>query len=379
MTAVCSVKVVDSDVLYRHLSLHIAREHKSQVTLSIAPQAPGACQVAIDLGSYKLQGDSGSVVQLEHDEIQRDDGTKQRSLQFTADKFDDVVSVVSKCLLPSQDVMINPNSEIATFGWGGATWARLASQHVPPFVPSPSQQTCLDFVRDFYTRPRVEGVPHQMRILVTGNQCTGKHWLVKELARANGKCLLTFEIFESSLPHLSTAIATAPMGSVMVIEGLWDFFSTIPPFEQADFFKLLDGLLKTPVNDPRGILFVFLCLDEPSEYGSALNEFLSAPHRVPHTFPISLQGTDDVVTTRQLGIVRELVPELDERAAEAAAQVPENMLRWWVANLRREEEEGEVVDASQALFKFSAAVQEEQAALLDALDNGVAPSDVPIY
>ena len=43
-----------------------------------------------------------------------------------------------------------------------------------------------------------------------------------------------------------------------------------------------------------------------------------------------------------LGIVRELVPELDERAAEAAAQVPENMLRWWVANLRREEEEGEV-------------------------------------
>jgi hypothetical protein len=85
------------------------------------------------------------------------------------------------------------------------------------------------------------------------------------------------------------------------------------------------------------------------------------------------------VTTRQLGLVRELVPELNERAAEAAAQVPENMLRWWVANLRREEEEGEVVDASQALFKFSAAVQEEQAALLDAHDNGAAPSDVPIY
>jgi len=80
------------------------------------------------------------------------------------------------------------------------------------------------------------------------------------------------------------------------------------------------------------------------------------------------------------GLVRELVPELDERAAEAAAQVPENMLRWWVANLRREEEEGgEVVDASQALFKFSVAVQEEQAALLDAQDNGVMSSDVPIY
>ena len=39
----------------------------------------------------------------------------------------------------------------------------------------------------------------------------------------------------------------------------------------------------------------------------------------------------------------------------------------------------QVVDASQALFKFSAAVQEEQAALLDAHDNGAAPSDVPIY
>merc|ERR1719247_1188228 len=237
--------------------------------------------------------------------------------------------------------MINPNSEIATFGWGGSTWARLVSQHVQPFVPSPSQQECLDFVRDFYARPRAEGIPHQMRILVTGNQCTGKHWLVKELARANGKCLLTFEIYESSLPHLSTAIATAPMGSVMVIEGLWDFFATIPPFEQADFFKLLDGMLK-------------------------------APHRVPHSFHISLQGTDDTVAARQQNLVRELVPEISDAAAEVAAEIPENMLRWWVANLRREEEEGEVVDASKALFKFSVAVQEEQAALLDAHDNGVA-------
>ena len=52
-----------------------------------------------------------------------------------------------------------------------------------------------------------------------------------------------------------------------------------------------------------------------------------------------------------LGIVRELVPELDERAAEAAAQVPENMLRWWVANLRREEEEGEVDKESRRQAK----------------------------
>jgi hypothetical protein len=188
--------------------------------------------------------------------------------------------------------------------------------------------------------------------------------------------LLTFEVYESSLPHLSTAIATAPMGSVMVIEGLWDFFASIPPFEQADFFKLLDGMLKTPVNDPRGILFVFLCLDEPSE----LNDFLTAPHRVPHSFPISLQGTDGAVAARQQNLVRELVPEIGADAAEAAAQIPENMLRWWAANLRREEEEGEVVDASQALLDFCMVVQEEQSALLEAAGaDGGAPSDVPIY
>jgi hypothetical protein len=384
MTAVCSVKVLDSDILYRHLSLHIAREHKSQVTLSIAPQAPAACQVAIDLGSYKLEGASGSIVHLEHEEVQRDDGKKERSLQFVADTFEDVVAVVSKCLIPEVvhlaqndglDETISPHSEIATFGWGGATWARLVSQHVQPFVPSPSQQECLDFVRDFYARPRADGIPHQMRILVTGNQCTGKHWLVKELARANCKCLLTFEVYESSLPHLSTAIATAPMGSVMVIEGLWDFFTTIPPFEQADFFKLLDGMLKTPVNDPRGIVFVFLCLDEPSE----LNDFLTAPHRVPHSFQISLQGSAAKVAERQQSLVRELVPEIGDAAAEAAALVPENMLRWFVANMRREQEEGEVVDPSQALLDFSMVVQEEQAALLDAHDSSIPPSDVPIY
>ena len=36
------------------------------------------------------------------------------------------------------------------------------------------------------------------------------------------------EVFETTLEHFGTALATAPMGSLVVVEGLWEYFSKVP-------------------------------------------------------------------------------------------------------------------------------------------------------
>lgn len=379
---VVTVSVPETDNVYQHIVQYVAREHKEKVVLTISPNSPEACQVGIDLGSYtvRVPSEGGGKLRLHHEEVTVGEKKTEKVLKFLSQSFADTLTVISAALYapdPYADLADAP-ADIANFGWGGTTWCRCMSTTVPRFAPSPSQQAVLDSAREFFARKKNDTVDahvaYHQRMCVVGPPNTGKHWVMRQMAREQAKVLLTFEVFETTLEHFGTALATAPMGSLVVVEGLWEYFSKVPDQEYPDFFHMLDGLLKTPVHDPRGLMVVFLGPDLETE----LDAFLAQPHRAPLRFPVTLLDEQGRNTASE-GVLKALLPDLDASTATAAADtVPPNMLRWWAATQEREREEagelGTERSGEKALRAFCASVEEEQMALANAFDAFIGAS-----
>jgi hypothetical protein len=198
---------------------------------------------------------------------------------------------------------------------------------------SPSQQEAMNYAQWFYGHGQFykdRKLPFQTGILLGGPSGCGKQFTLRKIAREFRKNLCYFPLMESTYSSLGPALACAPLNSILVLDHLPTFYSTIPYNERSVFLRHVETQMRVPIQDPRGIICVCLL---PQHSPSELLNFLHRPSRFPRLFDLSISHEEQVKP-----LLDENLSELDEEDRQKLTKkcleqkVPTNILKHFFLN-----------------------------------------------
>eukprot|EP00922_Rhytidocystis_sp_ex-Travisia-forbesii_P023915 GHVS01035096.1.p1 GENE.GHVS01035096.1~~GHVS01035096.1.p1 ORF type:complete len:517 (-),score=74.35 GHVS01035096.1:2185-3735(-) len=219
---------------------------------------------------------------------------------------------------------------VSVFAWEGG-WHQRQAAFVGDCRLSASQQVVANAAEKFYG-DRVHfqkyNLPYQRGIILSGPSASGKHWLSRHLCLVHNKSMCYLPVTDLSYAAVGPAIACAPMNSLIVIDGLPQFYQRIPSSERVLFLRHLESVFNTSVCDPKGLLVVLLA---PSTMPVELERFLRMPHRFQNRFDITLSSPDltkDILRAHIGG--KEDTDAIEQLAQKlSGALVSAHVLRWF--------------------------------------------------
>eukprot|EP00922_Rhytidocystis_sp_ex-Travisia-forbesii_P023921 GHVS01035104.1.p1 GENE.GHVS01035104.1~~GHVS01035104.1.p1 ORF type:complete len:379 (-),score=57.56 GHVS01035104.1:167-1303(-) len=225
-----------------------------------------------------------------------------------------------------------PDERITSvFAWEGG-WHQRQAAFVVDCRLSASQRVVADAVESFYAdchHFQKYDLPYQRGIILSGPSASGKHWLSRYLCLVHNKSMCYLPVTDISYAAIGPAIACAPMNSLIVIDGLPQFYQRIPSSERVLFLRHLESVFNTSVCDPKGLLVVLLA---PATMPVELERFLRMPHRFQNKFDITLSSPDltkDILRAHMDGMDIDSA-DIDKMAQQLnGAQVSAHVLSWF--------------------------------------------------
>eukprot|EP01066_Platyproteum_vivax_P010655 Platyproteum_vivax@DN4793_c0_g1_i2.p1 len=354
-----SAKIWATDGLYSHLNAFLAHAAPAKIVISSRTdyRDPAFLKVSLDYGTFSIHlKDHGIKSVIEH---RCADGDTEACLIITSESYDMNIALVDVAL---RSFMRAPEQRIVqVFSWEN-TWHQRQAVWVSDHSPSKTQKRVANDVENFYKSAKFyheRKLVYQRGLILSGPSSSGKHWLIRHLSLTHQKSMCYLPITDVTYSSVGPAIACAPLGSIIVIDNLVQFYAHIPSPERAVFLRHLETVFNTSVNDPRGLLI--LCLT-PLNIPPDLERFLLMPQRFQKKFELSLAGHQDieqVILSKQPALPGEDCKKLAEKCTRS--QVSENVLRWFYANTEAEAQEN-----GKELAEQSA---EEQQAVTQQLEN----------
>eukprot|EP00922_Rhytidocystis_sp_ex-Travisia-forbesii_P023923 GHVS01035107.1.p1 GENE.GHVS01035107.1~~GHVS01035107.1.p1 ORF type:complete len:507 (-),score=69.99 GHVS01035107.1:264-1784(-) len=226
---------------------------------------------------------------------------------------------------------------VSVFAWEGG-WHQRQAAFVGDCRLSSSQRLVADVVEKFYADSKhfqKYALPYQRAIILSGPSASGKHWLSRYLGLVHNKSMCYLPVTDLSYAAVGPAIACAPMNSLIVIDGLPQFYQRLPSSERVLFLRHLESVFNTSVSDPKGLLIVLLA---PPTMPVELERFLRMPHRFQCKFDITLSSPDLTIDILRAHMDCEAIDSADiDKIAERlkGAQVSAHILSWFFGENRQ--------------------------------------------
>jgi hypothetical protein len=356
-----SAKVHSSQTLYTKVNQFLAHVVPHAVVLQSRSdyRDPTLVKITLDFGRYNVDLKEHDIrMQVEH---RAPDGDTEACLVMTSESFEMNMKMVN--LAMSATVRSPDERVVPVFAWDNG-WHQKQAVWVSDHKASKTQQKVVDDIDWFYGNGKFHqerNLPFQRGMLISGPSASGKHWIIRHVALKHAKSLAYIPVTEHTYGVIGPALACAPLGSIIVMDNLAQFFSIIPPHEKGTFLRHLETAFNTSANDPRGLVVIALM---PGNIDPQLEKFLRMPHRFQRKFDLSLAGTEALSAVIAKGL-----PELpeDKIASIAAtlgkANVSENVLAWFFATQENEDPKPGVDELVAKIQDLAVKVKDERTAI----------------